>query len=209
MAVVIGTSSGFVSTAPTTNPAGTETGAARGRAVVTKDTSPSTAIKITELGFYYVTTGSPAGNYTIGVYAADGGSGSAGTLLYSQTVSVSGFSTGWKKVTGLDISISSSTVYWLGVNLSDGSVGNPNIHQNDVNGYGKNFTGTGYTSLPADYTGLGTSLDADGMYAIYAVWQTAASGPSNLKSYNTNLKANIKTINTNPIANIKSLDTNV
>lgn len=36
-----------------------------------------------------------------------------------------------------------------------------------------------------------------------------ASGPSNLKTYNTNLKANIKTINTNPIANVKSLNTNV
>lgn len=37
----------------------------------------------------------------------------------------------------------------------------------------------------------------------------AASGPANLKSYNTNLKANIKSINTNVIANVKSLDTNV
>lgn len=37
----------------------------------------------------------------------------------------------------------------------------------------------------------------------------AASGPANLKSYNTNLKANIKSINTNPIANVKSLNTNV
>jgi hypothetical protein len=37
----------------------------------------------------------------------------------------------------------------------------------------------------------------------------SASGPANLKSYNTNLKANIKSINTNPIANIKSLNTNV
>lgn len=36
-----------------------------------------------------------------------------------------------------------------------------------------------------------------------------ASGPANLKSYNTNLKANIKSLNTNLIANIKSLDTNV
>lgn len=38
---------------------------------------------------------------------------------------------------------------------------------------------------------------------------TVASGPTNLKSYNTNLKANIKTINTNPIANVKSLNTNI
>jgi hypothetical protein len=35
------------------------------------------------------------------------------------------------------------------------------------------------------------------------------SGPANLKSYNTNLKANIKSINTNLIANVKSLNTNV
>lgn len=38
---------------------------------------------------------------------------------------------------------------------------------------------------------------------------STASGPANLKSYNTNLKANIKSINTNLIANIKSLNTNV
>lgn len=37
----------------------------------------------------------------------------------------------------------------------------------------------------------------------------AASGPANLKSYNTNVTANIKSINTNLIANVKSLDTNV
>jgi len=35
-----------------------------------------------------------------------------------------------------------------------------------------------------------------------------ASGPANLKSYNTNVKANIKSINTNAIANVKSFDTN-
>lgn len=34
------------------------------------------------------------------------------------------------------------------------------------------------------------------------------SGPTNLKSYNTNLKANIKSINTNLIANVKSINTN-
>ena len=36
----------------------------------------------------------------------------------------------------------------------------------------------------------------------------AASGPANLKSYNTNVKANIKSIDTNLVANIKSLNTN-
>ena len=40
------------------------------------------------------------------------------------------------------------------------------------------------------------------------VTYTAAVGPANLKSYNTNLKANIKTICTNAIANTKTLNTN-
>lgn len=34
------------------------------------------------------------------------------------------------------------------------------------------------------------------------------SGPSNVKTYNTNTLANIKTINTNAIANVKTLNTN-
>ena len=37
---------------------------------------------------------------------------------------------------------------------------------------------------------------------------TAAAGPANLKTYNTNAKANIKTINTNNINNVKTLNTN-
>lgn len=36
----------------------------------------------------------------------------------------------------------------------------------------------------------------------------AVSGPTNLKSLDTNLKANIKSYNTNLIANVKSIDTN-
>ena len=45
--------------------------------------------------------------------------------------------------------------------------------------------------------------------AFELVVAAAASGPANLKSYNTNLTANIKSINTNLIANTKSLNTNV
>jgi hypothetical protein len=44
---------------------------------------------------------------------------------------------------------------------------------------------------------------------IIAVQPPSASGPANLKSYNTNVKANIKSIDTNVIANVKSLNTNV
>ena len=51
MAVVLGTSSGFVTVAPTADPAGTDV-IIDGASVVTKDTSPATAVKITEIGWY-------------------------------------------------------------------------------------------------------------------------------------------------------------
>lgn len=53
-----------------------------------------------------------------------------------------------------------------------------------------------------------TNSNWGGNVATFAPF-VAASGPANMKSYNTNLKANIKSIDTNLIANIKSFDTNV
>lgn len=43
---------------------------------------------------------------------------------------------------------------------------------------------------------------------FYLYGEPPAVGPSNLKTYNTNVKANVKSINTNLIANVKTLDTN-
>lgn len=45
--------------------------------------------------------------------------------------------------------------------------------------------------------------------AVTLALRPTASGPANLKSFDTNLKANIKSIDGNLIANVKSLDTNV
>ena len=58
------------------------------------------------------------------------------------------------------------------------------------------------------FTGFWSGIDSDGFTQVFSV-EMPITGPANLKSYNTNLKANIKTINTNPIANVKSLNTNV
>lgn len=64
---------------------------------------------------------------------------------------------------------------------------------------------TGSNSLAWSYAGASFSY-----WVLTSIAPSAsASGPANLKSYNTNLAANIKSINTNPIANVKSLNTNV
>lgn len=43
---------------------------------------------------------------------------------------------------------------------------------------------------------------------LISIAPAAGTGPANLKTYNTNVKANIKTMNTNPFANVKTFDTN-
>jgi hypothetical protein len=53
---------------------------------------------------------------------------------------------------------------------------------------------------------IGSGTTTNNFAQVFTV-ELPASGPANLKSYNTNLKANIKSINTNLIANVKSLDT--
>lgn len=62
----------------------------------------------------------------------------------------------------------------------------------------------------ASPTALNFSLGSSGSYALIgvAIAPSASSGPTNLKSLDTNVKSNIKSYNTNVIANIKSINTN-
>ncbi len=53
-----------------------------------------------------------------------------------------------------------------------------------------------------------TSANDYSSSTIIAIAPLASSGPTNLKSLDTNVKANIKSYNTNVIANIKSINTN-
>lgn len=206
MAVVLGTNSGFVTVAPTTSPVSVQVATLDATARVTKDTSPSTAVKITEIG-WWCDTASEEANFEVGLYAADGAvvPGEAGTRLFVSATNAKGTTSGWKVVT-VDWTISPSTVYWIGVQLDDTAT-QTQIDAAFSGGPGYDSLAS-QTSLPDPFGG-GALLDADGMLAFYAVWTTAASGPANLKTYNTNPVANVKTINTNPIANVKSLNTNV
>jgi len=65
------------------------------------------------------------------------------------------------------------------------------------------------TSATGNASGtLSTSNAGNDMGQLIVVNPFIASGPANLKSLDTNVKANIKSYNTNVIANIKSINTN-
>ena len=180
MALALGTNSGFVSTAPTSDPGGL------GQfwdnyAHVTKDTSPSTAGKITEIGWYSRDISEEA-NFEVGLYAADGAyvPGEAGTLIHSSRTHAKGTTAGWKTAT-VNWTISPDTAYWLGVQVDDTTTATIGISSlTDGSGFDRR---SGQTTLPEPFGGA-TISDTDGMEAIYAVWTTSDSANESSNFFN-------------------------
>ena len=160
---------------------------------------------------YLYKSGSPTGNCYAKIYAHSGTYGTSsvptGDVLATSealdvtTISNSVFELKTFSFTGANrISLSATTYYVLTISFGGGP------------GY---FDGiyVGIDSSSPTHDGnagslLGTTWSAlSGNDACFYVY-SASSGPANLKSYNTNLKANIKSINTNAIANTKTLNTN-
>lgn len=167
MALVLGTNSGFVTVAPTSDPASAGTDLMDNRKVVTHATSPSTAVKITEIG-WWCSVATEEANFEVGLYAADGATvpGEAGTRLFVDDTNAKGTGAGWKTVS-VDWTISPSTDYWLAVQL-DNTATETRIDSRGSNGGGSdNASGTTLT----DPFGGGSILSSESMLAIYAVWE--------------------------------------
>lgn len=172
MAITIGTNSGFVSTAPTADPADNN-GNIDDRAQTTKDTSPAGSNKITEIG-WWCDAATQAANFEVGLYAADGAvvPGEAGTLLFSDTTNAKGTTAGWKTVTGLNWSISASTSYWITVQLDNTATATP-TNVTGTGGSGRDFVTA--STLPDPFGGGALAASA-GMVAIYAKYEAVAGG---------------------------------
>ena len=90
------------------------------------------------------------------------------------------------------------------------SAGSGTVRRTNVNGRTQSYDGNGAHTPAGSYSLNATHTNQPRAYIIVSFAPPgAASGPANLKSYNTNVAANIKSINTNLIANVKSLNTNV
>ncbi len=160
MAVVLGTSSGFVTTAPVADPAGSGV-TIDGSSVVTKHTSPANAVKITSIGWYRE-SGTNAANWEIALYSDS--AGVAATRLFVDATNSSA-SNGWL-TTAVDWDITPNTAYWLGLQM-DAHSGSSGVDSAASGGVGSDVL-TAQTALNNPYGG-GAVADADGMYAIYAL----------------------------------------
>lgn len=160
MAVVLGTSAGFVTVAPSADPTGTGV-TIDGSSVVTKHTSPANAVKITSIGWYRA-SGSNGSNWEIALYSDV--AGVASTRLFVDATN-SSLSTGWL-TTAVNWDITPSTAYWLALQM-DSHAGSSSVDSEASGGVGSDIL-TSQTTLNDPYGG-GAVADADGMYAIYAL----------------------------------------
>lgn len=168
MALSLGTNSGFVSEAPVADPNASSGGwTFDARAKVTKHTSPATATKIVEMG-WWCDAETEAADFEVALYAADGATvpGEAGTRLFVSTGNLKGTTAGWKSV-AVDWAIDPSTDYWLGASLENTST--TTILDNTGNG-GDGEDGITSATLPDPFGG-GALHDGNGMWAIYGVWE--------------------------------------
>ncbi len=164
MAVVLGVSSGFVTVAPSADPAGTGV-TIDGSSVVTKDTAPAGAIRITEIGWYRE-SGTNTANWEIALYSDVAGV-AVSRLFVDNTNSTA--SNGWVR-TAVDWAVTPGTAYWLALQM-DAHSGSSGVDSAASGGAGSDIL-TSQTTLNDPYGGLAVD-DADGMYAIYALLEVA------------------------------------
>jgi len=160
MAVVLGTNAGFVTTAPTGDPAGSsfvQDSSARCH----KHTCPADVDEITEIGWYQGTFDN-SNTYDIGLYSHDAGSNTADALLYSSTGNVM-TGQGWQVVTGLDWSVTPGTIYWIALQIDNTT---PNVEMDYVNTGGRTGIRTSVISLPDPFSSIS---DTDYILALYAL----------------------------------------
>jgi hypothetical protein len=160
MTLALGTNSGFVTVAPTTDPADASV-TIDGSSIVTKHTSPANATLITEVGWYRV-AGTDNANWEIGLYSE--AAGVADVLLFSD-VTNSNSTTGWLTAT-VSWPITPSTAYWLGVQM-DAHTGSSSISSKATGGAGRDIQ-TSQTALTNPYGG-GAVNSAVAMFGVYAV----------------------------------------
>ena len=163
-AIVEGTNAGFCLSAPSADPAGTATAQDdTGRA--TKFTSPADINTVTEIGWWSDQISEEA-NFEVGIYA-DNGSGTApGAAVYRNQTNAKGLGAGWKAVTGISVSLSPSTVYWIAVQV-DNTVTTTSTDGSTTGApYRRNFD-TAATTLPDPWADDGTSENILAFYAVY------------------------------------------
>lgn len=110
-ALVVGTSCGLVTTAPTSDPEGDLSLLTDYYCRALKIT-PSANRTITEIG-WYCNDATEEANFEVAIYSHNAGDDVPDASISKDQTNAKGTAAGWKKVTGLNIELTASTVYWI------------------------------------------------------------------------------------------------
>ena len=171
MALVIGTNCGFVSSAPVDDPEGTST-LQDNYAIAINDTAPEGAVKVTEIG-WWCDNATQEANFEVAIYTDDAGHTYPKDLVGSKSdTNAKGTGAGWKRVTGLNISITAGNVYWIAVQLDDTSTSTQAVYDTLGGSTARSaISGASTLNDPWGSTNTGATYRA-----FYAVYETAAGG---------------------------------
>ncbi|MCK9370617.1 hypothetical protein M0R04_11965 [Candidatus Dojkabacteria bacterium] len=170
-ALVEGINCGFVTTAPTADPAdGTLTGI-QAQCRSGKFTAPAGATSITEIG-WWCDNATEEANFELGIYSDNGGGATSLPATLQSGVSrtnAKGTDAGWKKAT-VSIPVTAGTIYWLTFQLDNTATP---THTNFHTGEGRRDKDTTDTAtLPDTWISGGAANDLIALYAVYTTGES-------------------------------------
>jgi len=167
MALVLGTNCGFVSSAPSADPGGSNY-EFDSRAAALKDVSPATATKITEIGVW-IDAATEEANIDLAIYTHNAGDDNPEAIVVGKVNVAKGTTAGWKKQS-CNITISSSTTYWIAVQLDSTATNTYAIYGEDV---GEKWDIKVSETELTDPWGVSVATYGDKVFGVYAVWEAA------------------------------------
>ena len=179
MALTDGVNCGFVSTAPTADPAASSA-PAQGRHIMVKFTSPAGSNKATELGWWLENVPTDF-QWEMAIYTHDGGTDLPDVILGSKiTDTADGGADRW--VTGaVDIVLVASTTYWLVIATE--LIGGPDYNFQTTGGVKLGVESGNAAPLDDPYTGSPSTF-ADHLAALYAQFEAVGEAAPPLKRFN-------------------------
>lgn len=172
MAVVLGTSAGFVTARPTGTP-DTNGSTLDTNAVAFRDTAPAGATAITEIG-WFCPAATEAANFQVGLYSDDAVNDEPEDRLAVSGDTAKGTDAGWKYA-AVSYAVSAGTKYWIAVQLDDTTTGTNYIYTVDGGGTSYRAYKSSQTELPAAW-GTSSGKGADRVISFYVVYTTVSGG---------------------------------
>lgn len=164
-AVVIGVSSGFVTSRPVADPIGDDFSDLKGEVTAINDTSPATAVRVTEIGVWGDASGGgwDVRDLHIGIYTANSTGQPDALLAGNITFSTDGDDDEWK-FAGVNITILPNTKYWITIGAPNATNKSNSIYMNP--GSNKQYRYTSDVLLQNFITSTTNTLS----WPFYAVW---------------------------------------